>query len=173
MQCNYANGVPLAAENNEKIFKTIFIDVGLASASLGLKLNALHNVQDINLVNRGGIAEQVAGQLLRTIEPFYIEPALYYWAREEKSASAEIDYLLNYNAMILPVEVKSGSTGSLKSLHLFSQLKHCALAVRIDSRVPSVTPIQMKTHTGNASKYTLLSLPFYLIGQLYRLAGEL
>lgn len=172
VQCNYGNGVPLAAENNEKIFKAIFIDVGLVSASLGLKLNALQNTQDISLVNRGGIAEQVVGQLLRTIEPFYIEPALYYWAREEKSASAEIDYLLNYNATIWPVEVKSGSTGSLKSLHLFAQLKHCAFAVRIDSRAPSVTSIEMKTHTGAISKYTLLSLPFYLVGQLYRLMAE-
>jgi hypothetical protein len=65
--------------------------------------------------------------------------------------------------------VKSGSTGSLKSLHQFMYPKGLPVAVRINADVPNVTDINVKTSTGDAVNFQLLSLPFYLIGQLHRL----
>lgn len=164
-----ANGVPLGAEVNEKYFKEIFLDVGLCSTSLGLILSQIKSAQDISLINRGGIAEQVVGQLLRTINPPYIEPALYYWQREKKGAEAEIDYVIAHRNLVIPIEVKAGSTGSLKSLHLFMNLKKLPLALRINSDFPSVTSVNVKDHEGNPIIYDLLSLPFYLLGQTNRL----
>jgi predicted AAA+ superfamily ATPase len=154
-----ANGVPLAAQMKQKIFKMIFLDVGLTSALLGLKLNLIQNTEEIILVNAGGIAEQVVGQLLRTIEPFYIEPHLFYWVREEKSSSAEIDYILQHHDACIPIEVKSGSQGKLKSLHLFMKQKKTKIAVRIYSGLPNKTEID---------DYTLIDLPFYLTEQIHR-----
>lgn len=162
------NGVPLAAEINPKYFKEIFLDVGLCSAALRLNFQDI-NVNEMIFINQGGIAEQVVGQLLRTIDPFYIEPALYYWLREGKSANAEIDYLIQHGNTVIPVEVKSGSTGGLKSLHLFMELKKSSLAVRINSDSPSKTNVNVKNHVGVAVQYQLLSIPFYLIGQVGRL----
>lgn len=164
-----ANGVPLGAEILEKFLKVIFLDVGLCSASLGLSLDQLTLIDDINFINKGGIAEQVVGQILRTICPPYIEPALYYWHREEKGSSAEIDYIIQHGHQIIPIEVKSGSTGSLKSLHFFMGLKQLSIAVRVNSDIPTKTSVEVKNHQGKMISYNLLSIPFYLLGQLHRL----
>ena len=163
-----ANGVPLAAEINEKYFKVILLDVGLVSAMLHLRLDHIHQLSDINHINAGGLSEQVVGQLLSSIEPFYISPKLYYWTREQKNSNAEIDYLIQNGTTIVPIEVKSGSSGSLKSLHLFMQLKQLSKAMRINAALPSKVLVDTKTHSGQI-KYQLYSLPFYLIEQIYRL----
>lgn len=163
-----ANGVPLAAELQEKYTKAIFLDVGLCCASLGLSLDGLITIEELVLVNSGGVAEQLVGQVLRTIMPYYVEPSLYYWHREEKGSSAEIDYVVQHSNRVIPIEVKAGSTGSLKSLHLFMGLKGFPVAVRTNSDMPSQTKVEVKDHQGNLIQYTLLSLPFYLLGQLHR-----
>ncbi len=164
-----ANGIPLGAELREKVFKLILLDVGLCSNLLGLSLNEINTCDEINLINKGGIAEQVAGQLLRTLSAFYVEPTLYYWHREKKSSNAEIDYLIQQGHKIIPIEVKAGSTGTLKSLHLFMGIKNLTKAVRINSDHPSTTSIDINTSQGLNVKYQLLSIPFYLLEQLPRL----
>jgi hypothetical protein len=169
IQMSSANGVPIGAEIKEKYFKEIFLDTGLCSTALGLKVDQLDKVDDINMINRGGISEQVVGQLLRTIDPFYMEPKLYCWHRDEKGSSAEIDYIIQHNSTLVPIEVKAGSTGSLKSLHLFMGLKKLKLALRVNSNFPSITNVEIKNSMGKTVKYTMLSLPFYLVGQIPRL----
>lgn len=164
-----ANGIPLGAEIQDKFLKVIFLDVGLCSAALGLSLDMLVQVQELNLINKGGIAEQAVGQILRTINPYYLEPALYYWQREAKGSSAEIDYVIQHRNSVIPVEVKAGSTGSLKSLHFFMGQKGFSKAVRVNSDFPSKVEVQVKDHQGNPLRYTLLSMPIYLLGQLHRL----
>jgi predicted AAA+ superfamily ATPase len=166
-----ANGVPLGAEIQDRYLKVIFLDVGLCSAALGLSLDQLYLAQEMVFINRGGIAEQVVGQILRTIVPHYIEPALYYWHREDKNSNAEVDYVVQHGDAVIPIEVKAGSTGSLKSLHVFMGLKKLPVAVRINSDIPSIADLSMKDHQGNSVNYTLLSMPFYLLGQLHRLLG--
>lgn len=167
----HANGVPIAAEVKEKFFKEILLDVGLCNAMLGVDLHEMLNTDELTLIHSGGLAEQVAGQLLRTIFPLYTQPELFYWAREEKNANAEIDYIIQYRNKIIPIEVKAGATGSLKSLHYFMGLKKLPLALRINSDVPSQTTISLK-HEGENFQYQLLSLPLYLIGQIPRLLAE-
>ena len=120
---SYSNGVPLGAETNEKYFKEIFIDVGLCSAQLGFTLNEVQSIAEINLINKGGIAEQSAGQILRTIFPHYVDPALYCWMRESAGASSEVDYIMQHKSRVIPIEVKAGTTGTLKSLHYLSCTK--------------------------------------------------
>lgn len=164
-----ANGIPLGAEIQEKYKKVIFIDSGLCSVALGLHLDQLYSFDDINLINKGGIAEQVTGQILRTTFPYFVEPSLYYWHKEEKGSSAEIDYVIQHRNKVIPIEVKSGSTGTLKSLHSFMKLKNLSMAVRINSDYPTLTDVSIKDHTGSQINYQLISLPFYLIGQIHRL----
>jgi uncharacterized protein len=164
-----ANGLPFAAERNDKHFKVVFLDVGLSSALLGLNLNQIQSLDEINLINRGGVAEQVVGQLLRTLAPNYIEPHLFYWVRERKGSEAEVDYLTQHQSQIIPIEVKAGSTGSLKSLHLLMAEKALKTAVRINADSPTQVMINTKTAKGKTAQYQLHSLPFYLLGQLHRL----
>ena len=166
------NGIPLAAELKEKYFKSIFLDVGLCSAALGLNFSHIQSPQDLFFINKGGMAEQVVGQILRTINPFYLEPALYYWLRDEPNNTAEIDYLIQHGPQVIPIEVKAGSTGSLKSLHLFMELKNYPRALRMNADLPSMTPIAVKNRLGKEIHYTLMSIPFYLVGQIPRLLSE-
>jgi predicted AAA+ superfamily ATPase len=164
----HANGVPLGAGLDRKNFKAVFLDIGLCSAVLDLTLDQITKINEIILINNGGVAEQVVGQLLRTINMPYIEPELYYWLREGKN-SAEIDYIIQQGSHLLPIEVKAGSSGTLKSLHYFMGIKKLKKALRINSESPSQTDIQIKDQEGNAANYTLLSIPFYLLGQIPRL----
>lgn len=167
-----ANGVPLAAETREKFFKMILLDVGLCSASLELNLTQFDQANEVITINNGGLAEQVVGQLLRTINPPYIEPSLYYWVRAEKKSNAEIDYVIQHGNQVVPIEVKAGATGALKSLHLFMELKGLALAVRINSDIPSQTEVKVKNGLGENVQYRLISIPFYMVGQIHRLIAS-
>lgn len=166
-----ANGIPVAAESNPKVFKMICIDVGLTATLLGLRLYQFQNIDEIMLINKGAMAEQVVGQLLRLLQPVYVEPALYYWAREERGASAEIDYLIQDNQRLIPIEVKAGSEGRLRSLHQFMDEKPWRQAIRFYAGPIDQRTIHMKTTSGNPVEYELLSLPFYLLEQTYRLLG--
>jgi uncharacterized protein len=168
----HANGVPLAAEIKDKYFKEIFLDTGLCCAALGLNLNQITAANNITLINNGGIAEQVVGQLLRTIAPAYIEPALFCWHRDEKGSNAEIDYVIQHADKVIPIEVKAGSTGSLKSLHLFMRLKKYPVAIRINADLPSKINVNVKDSTGHPVKYDLISIPFYLVGQIPRILSS-
>lgn len=164
-----ANGIPLGAEILEKYRKVNFLDAGLASASLGISFDQLANITDLTVINNGAIAEQIVGQVLRTLQEPYIEPHLYYWHRDEKGSSAEIDYIIQDGSHVVPLEVKSGKSGSLKSLHLFMEIKKLKIAVRINSDFPSITEINVKIQNGKSAEYRLLSLPFYLLSEMRRL----
>lgn len=155
-----ANGVPLGAEINQKFFKLLFLDVGLVSSMSGLNLLDFEKAENIILVNQGKLAEQFVGQHLLYDLPPYQTPELYYWAREKKNAAAEVDYVVSAGSQVIPMEVKSGKSGSLRSLHLFLKEKKLSLGVRFNSESPNVL---------KADNFTLISLPFYLIGQWKRL----
>ncbi len=169
VRASASNGVPLASQLLKQYTKAILIDVGLCSADLGLSLNELESVNELDLINKGGIAEQVAGQLLRTIYPFYQEPALYYWLSTERGRDAEIDYVIQSGTHVIPIEVKAGKSGTLKSLHRFMYLKGLSKAIRINSNLPELSEINIKDTQGNNVHYQLRSIPFYLIGELNRL----
>ena len=167
-----ANGVPLAAEINERFFKCLHVDVGLMCAALGLDVLDLERQGDPTLVNRGAVAEQFAGQHLLYPEAPYLTPALHYWARETRNAAAELDYVIAVGSRVVPVEVKAGATGSLRSLHQFIREKSTGLALRFNADPPSLLRDVRKLPDGTTVRYDLLSLPLYLVGQARRLIGE-
>jgi len=113
----------------------------------------------------------VGQHLLYTNEP-WAEPSLYYWNRPSKGSTAEVDYLIQYDGHILPIEVKAGATGRLKSLQMFVQERRAPLALRFNSDMPSIH----HTHTAIAGKeaipFELLSMPLYLVEQTCRLFTE-
>lgn len=170
-----SNGVPLGAEANTGVFKPIFLDVGLVSSACGLKRITIESLQNGTFVNEGVLAEQWVGQALLWSQNSHIKPRLYYWLREGRSNNAELDYVIEHNGEILPVEVKSGASGSLKSLQQFMALKSGSCAIRLDLNLPSHTSVQHKVLTSKGTKevyYQLLNLPLYMAEQCYRLLGE-
>lgn len=150
-----ASGLPLHTFINERKFKLIFLDVGLVNRMTHLEV-ALLLKEDLFLLNRGSVAEQYVAQELLAYQDCYEKAQVFYWCRENKNSNAEVDFLLHFGSQILPIEVKSGSTGRLKSLQVFLSEKKCPLGVRISER-----PLEMN--------HNILSVPFYLISQLGRL----
>lgn len=113
------NGIPLGAEINLDQFKTIFLDVGLSQATLGLDLPAWFLNPDKDLINRGTIAEAFVGQELLAYNSPKWKTELFFWKRESKGSLAEVDYLYDHQGIVLPIEVKSGHGSTLRSMHLF------------------------------------------------------
>lgn len=163
------NGVPLGSQVNEKKFKVLFLDVGLMAGACGMSMIDIDNADDLMMVNSGSLCEQFAGQHLLYSNEYYKKPDLFYWVRDAKSSSAEVDYIISSGSKIIPVEVKAGKTGRLKSLHQFIKEKEVDLAVRINLAKPSVFQDSNKLPGGQSIEYRLLSIPFYLIGQIQRL----
>lgn len=166
------NGVPLGAEASGSYFKPLLLDIGLCNNLCGL---SLPDATDLLGSQEGRLAEQFIGQELRALPPSFEERPLFYWHREAKNANAEVDYLYAHGNNIIPVEVRSGTSGSLKSVHMFLAEKKRTLAVRFNMDQPSKgsfsIDISGKTGVKNIS-FTLLSLPLFLAGQTDRLLRE-
>ncbi len=121
----------------------------------------LFGSKSIDSVYQGKIAEHIVGQELIAVEtsPLF---KLHFWNREKKQSNAEVDFLIQYENLLIPVEVKSAATGRLRSLHQFIDRAPHRYAVRIYSGKLEIN--QIKTLNGNAC--TLLNLPFYLTGSI-------
>jgi hypothetical protein len=108
------SGLPLAASASQKRFKALLVDIGLMQHLCGMHVPSEYAKKDLLDVYEGAMAEQFVGQELSAGG----QEALYYWAREAKSSTAEVDFLAVTGGRILPIEVKSGPSGRLRSLHL-------------------------------------------------------
>lgn len=170
----HASGLPLQADMEEKVYKLLFLDVGLMNAICGLGWNTLSGLDDIQLINEGAIAEQFIGQHLLELLAESPNRELTYWLREGRSSNAEVDFVAAFDGRIVPIEVKAGGRGSLRSLHQFVGEKNVALAVRFDSNPPSIQTVNATIQAGDRTtevNYRLLSLPLYLVekvGQVMR-----
>ena len=165
----HAGGLPLAAEADDRRFKALFLDVGLLCRSLGLSVADIEGPEDVLFVNQGALCEQFIGQHLAFSGPCYEEPALYCWMRQERNSNAEVDFVIPAGPEIVPVEVKAGTTGTLKSLHLFIREKARDFAMRFNSDKPSLCQARTGLATGPQRPFRLLSLPLYMVGQSQRL----
>lgn len=149
------NGLPLGAEVNRKYTRMIMLDTGIAQKMLGLNVVDYISSEDTKAINRGALAEQFVGQeIIKNASP-YSKPSLYCWHREEKDGNAEIDYLIERDGRVLPIEVKAGTTGSMQSLRYFMKAKKLSLGVR--------------TSLENFSKYDNIEVvPLYAWGNYIR-----
>lgn len=154
-----ASGLPFATQVKENKFKLLFLDVGLVKYATKLDAELMMQ-KDLMLLDRGIIAEQFVGQELLAYATTYDRAQLYYWVRDAKSASSEVDYVINIDSMIIPVEVKAGKTGRLKSLQIFLEEKNVHLGIRICQQ-----PLSFDKN--------ILSVPLYMVGELGRLVRGL
>ena len=132
-----ANGMPLGSETNSAYRKMLILDCGLMLRLLNMTTgNFAENTAHIltasaaDLVNKGPMAELVAGLELLHYQTPNMRHDLYYWLRQAKNSLAEIDYVTAHNMKVLPIEVKAGTQGGMKSLWSFMREKHLTNAVR-------------------------------------------
>lgn len=164
--CTSGAGIPLNAAADNKIFKTFFLDVGLMNTASGMKTFSAETFASVQFINEGKIAEQFIAQHLRFDQEMYVRPQLHYWLREKRKKNAEIDFLIQSGNSPVPVEVKAGKSGSLKSIHLFCAIYNSQNAIRFDLNKPSETDCRHKISMGDKTvevSYKLLSLPLYMV----------
>jgi len=138
------------------------LDVGLSQAVLGLKSGKWINNPLKQFVNKGELVEAFVGQELHAYSRPLQTIELYYWHKETRDQSAEIDYLIQGDVdtedetAILPIEVKSGLGTTLKSLHTFLE-KH------------PESPLGIKFSTQNYSVHGKIhSYPLYAIAAMVK-----
>ena len=148
-----AHGIPLGAEVNHKKCKMLLLDTGIFQRLLNLQLSDILFSNDFEVVNKGFIAEQFVGlELIKNSSP-YTPENLYFWARDKEKSHAEVDYLIQINGKIIPIEVKSGKSGKMQSMHMFIAEKQSEYGIR--------------TSLENFTKYDNIRVyPLYAIGNI-------
>ncbi len=152
--------IPIFADL-KKSPKLQFVDTGLLNYFVGLQPNFFrHN--SLHSFYKGLIAEHVVRQELIS-NNMYDNKKVMFWVREKRQSSSEIDILLQYQDYVIPIEIKSGKTGTLRSLHQFVNRSNHPYAVRLYNGdfkiIDSVTP--------EGKPYKLLNLPYFLAGNIY------
>jgi predicted AAA+ superfamily ATPase len=135
------------------------LDTGLMNYFLGIQLEIL-GTDDLNKIHQGTLTEHLVGQELLASQ-FNVLSSLNFWTREKKTSVAEIDYVYPFEGKLIPIEVKSGKDGSLKSLHLFMDQTSHDMAIRFYAGKLQL----IKTTTPAGKPYYLLNLPYYLASQ--------
>lgn len=150
-----ATGLPLNALLNEKKLKLLYLDIGLLKRAWHLDVDILLE-SDFLAINQGQLAEQFVGQELLAYQDILTPSEVYFWARDKRGASAELDYVINVGSQIIPIEVKSGKSNSMKSLRIFMAEKNSSVGLKIST--------DSLRQTEN-----ILNIPFYMVSEISRL----
>jgi len=136
--------------------KLQFLDTGLLNYALKIQ-SLMIGIQDLSTAYKGAIIPHLITQELISLNSFYYQKP-NFWVREKKQSNAEVDLLYVYKDMVVPIEIKSGLSGTLKSLHQFLEAAPHAYAVRIyggEFKIEhAVTP--------EGKPYLLMNLPYYI-----------
>ncbi|MDP1841978.1 MAG: AAA family ATPase [Sediminibacterium sp.] len=136
------------------------LDTGMLNHFCGIQKEILGK-QDLNEAYQGIVIEHLVGQELLTLK-YSMLSSLQYWVREKNTSSAEVDFIYLFDGKLIPVEVKSGATGKMKSLQLYMDMTPHDIAIRFYAGEINLT----HATTPEGKHYKLLSLPYYLVSQI-------
>ena len=142
-----------------------FLDTGLINHELNIQVEMLA-MEDLNNAYRGAVIPHLVAQELLSLSTFKTVKPIF-WVREKKQSSAEVDLVVQFNKLVIPIEIKSGKEGKLKSLHQFIEEAPHPYAVRMYAGKFSIE--QHSTRSGK--QYFLMNLPYYLSTKLYDYLG--
>ncbi len=138
-----------------------FLDTGLLNYFIGLQPEFIR-FDDLHSFYKGLIAEHIVRQEIMTIDRTKNQiPS--FWVREKKQSNAEVDVITQYKNLVIPIEIKAGKTGMLRSLHQFMDAVDHVYSIRFHAGELGLTTA--KTTTGK--QYRLLNLPYYLAGKTF------
>lgn len=138
------------------------LDTGMLNYFAGIQKEIL-GTADLNKVYQGTMIEHLVGQELLASQ-YNALSSLNFWVREKQTSSAEVDFVWPFEGKLIPFEVKSGTEGKLKSLHLYMDLVSHQMAIRFYAGEIAIT----EAVTPGGKKYHLLNLPYYLVSQTER-----
>ena len=125
-----ANGFPFTAETNPRYRKIMVLDTGIYQRFLRLDITHLLLEEKIEQINKGALAEMFVGIELVKSQNNRLPAQLYYWQREKNGSAAQVDYLIQQEQHIVPVEVKAGTKGTMQSMFLFLAEKDQEYGIR-------------------------------------------
>lgn len=147
-------GLPLGAQIDPLDYRVIFLDIGLTQANLSLDIAGWFLQPGREFINKGSLIEAFVGQEMAAYAMPYKKTDLFYWHKESNADVAEIDYLVQIGGDIIPIEVKSGTGRSMKSMHYFLE-NH------------KKSPYGIRFSANNYSQYDKInSYPLYAIAQV-------
>ena len=131
------NGLPLGSEADKSYQKMMLLDTGLLLRLLNMTTGDISELTEqiltsdvTDLVNKGPMAEMLAGLELLHYRTPNIRHEIYYWQRHAKNSQAEVDYISSYRQTVLPIEVKAEKQGGMKSLWIFLRERKLTNAIR-------------------------------------------
>ncbi|HUW91908.1 MAG TPA: AAA family ATPase [Bacteroidales bacterium] len=133
-----------------------FLDTGIINHKLGIQAEMLA-FADLSNSYKGAIIPHLVMQELISLNTMKFKKPLF-WVRDKKQSSAELDILYSYRDKVIPIEIKSGRTGTLRSLHQFIERCDHPFAVRLYAGEYNV----METKTPGGKSYFLMNLPYFL-----------
>ncbi len=136
------------------------LDSGLLNYYVGIQKDII-GTKDLNSIYQGTLIEHLIGQELLAFQ-YNALSALQFWVREKKESTAEVDYLFQHDELIIPIEVKSGKEGTLKSLHSYMDIAPHDIAIRFYAGALNITD----AITQKGKHYKILNLPYYLGSQI-------
>lgn len=137
-----------------------FLDSGIINYFLGIQKDII-GTKDLDSVYKGTLIEHLVGQELLSFQTLSLSK-LHFWVRHKKQSDAEIDYLYPYKGKLIPIEVKSGATGRLRSLQVFMDQSPLNYAIRFYAGTRQIDELK----TMNGKPFYLLSLPYFLVGKI-------
>lgn len=149
--------LPIIPET-KRMPKLIWFDTGLVNYQAGIRKEIIGSTDMVDSW-RGHIAEQITAQELLTLDD-RVGQHRSFWAKPNNGA--EVDFIFAHNSKLYPIEVKSGTNAHLRSLQVFMDSSGVNIAIRIWSKPYSID----KVKTIHGKEFTLINLPFYLIGNL-------
>jgi hypothetical protein len=169
-----ANGVPLGGEAKDRVRKAVLADVGMLRALLETPAASAHPAWSTFAPQvRGQLVEQLAAQQIRLLDDGVGDgPRLFHWHRDG-GRPGEIDHVIHADGTVVPIELKAGAAGSMKSLHQFMADEALGVAVRLDANPPSLQTVSVTTTHGTPVTFRLLALPHYLAWSIRRALEQL
>ncbi|HBC79921.1 MAG TPA: AAA family ATPase [Bacteroidales bacterium] len=146
---------PPAIPNLRRKPRLQFIDTGLLNYSLGNQAEMI-GLNDLNGYHRGRIIQHLAAQqlLAQNSSPLYKS---LFWVREKVNSNAEVGLLHQYKKYLIPIEIKSGGHGTIRSLHQFLEEANHKFGIRLLANYFSVESVK----TPGGIPYLLMNLPYY------------
>ena len=164
-----ADGIPLAAQIDDRIYKLYLVDCGLLNSLSGVRKLSIDDMRQPSFINEGKLAEQFVAQHLIRLSSDSARPRLHYWLRERKQHNAEVDFVVQIGTSVVPVEVKAGESGRMRSLIQFVAHKGVSTAVRFDLAPPTNYRISHGLPGTSDITCNLISLPLYAVEELPRI----
>ncbi|MDR0795665.1 MAG: DUF4143 domain-containing protein, partial [Tannerella sp.] len=146
--------VPLSPDL-KKSPKLLWLDSGIVNFIAKNQLE-LFGTQDISEQWKGKIAEHIVGQELLSHNDSVLAQR-NFWVRDARNSQAELDFVIQTEQQLIPVEVKSGHNSKIKSMHLFMEQSRSNFAIRFWNNPMQKDIVELSS----GKKYILLSLPFY------------